>query len=85
MTEPFVALALWLATLSGVIYSRICKRKRSHLEYGYNLPQSKGLAGGAQAFGRAFETMTWGSSLAMWRVRCEASLKASRRRRGLHA
>lgn len=86
MTEAGVAIVLWLATLAGVINCRRRAARRSTLTYDYVNPvRVKGIIGATQAFARTFEVMAWGSSLATWERRCEASLKASKRRRGLEA
>lgn len=54
--------------------------KRSKLTYTVQRPQPGTLA----AFSEAIERLATGrQSVAEWRRRCEASLRASRRRRGL--
>jgi hypothetical protein len=52
-------------------------RRRKQLTY--EVPQPVGLA----AITEAMFTLTGRQSVATWRRRCEASLRASRRRRGL--
>lgn len=83
---PLVAAAvIWLIAGTALI---VCRRRRAperQLTYSYTLPQPKGLMGLGAGMARSFEAMTWGSSYTMWKARCDASLRASRRRRGITA
>jgi hypothetical protein len=79
-----IAAGVWLIVGALCITFRF-RRVPDHLEYSYTLPQPKGLMGLGVGMARSFEAMTWGSSYTMWRARCDASLRASRRRRGLIA
>lgn len=83
MTPLVAAAGIWLLVGALCITFR-ARRVPDHLEYGHQLPQPpKGIAGLGVGIARSFEVMTWGSSYAMWRARCDASLRASRRRRGV--
>lgn len=78
-----IAAVIWLVVGGLVITCRV--RRMDQLTYNYTLPQPEGLMGLGAGMARSFEAMTWGSSYAMWRARCDASLQASRRRRGVDA
>lgn len=78
-----VSVAIWLLTVAVCVHLRRRTRRSDHLTYA--LPQPKGLAGVGRSFVRSVEALTYGSSVEMWRARCAASLRASRRRRGVDA
>jgi hypothetical protein len=80
----WVGAGLVACALPLLVYARHrYLHPRRELSYGWQVPRPGGMQGAMQAFGEAAEVMTWGTSLKAWRLRCEASLKASRARRGL--
>jgi hypothetical protein len=75
-----LALGVW-----AVDEYRARRRRREPLRYVVPRPEAKGASAVGRAFGEAAERMVYGTSAAEWKRRCEASLRTSRRRRGLDA
>lgn len=75
--------AVWLVFMVA-LYARRRMRGPDLLTYDWRPPEQQRTMGQVMnEFGRSFEALAWGSSLHTWRLRCDASLHASRRRRGL--
>lgn len=79
----WLAAGAWLLVVAVCLYARHRARQPRTLSYDYTAQRPAGTAAVLRQFGRSFEALTWGSSVDTWTRRCEASLAASRRRRGV--
>lgn len=81
----WVAAGVWVVTVGLCLLGRWRRRREPDvLRYEFEWPPlHQSVADVSRAMMRMGEAFRWGSSTDMWSRRCDASLAASRARRGL--
>lgn len=82
----WVTAAVVVTLFGGTLIEWERRRRRRHEPLSYDLaprPHPRGLGGVMRQAAESIEAMAYGRSYGEWKRRCEASTRASRRRRGL--